>query len=377
MSEDAKTVVKGLKGIKAADSSICSIDGQIGKLIYRGYNIDDLCAHSTYEEVAFLLLYGELPTQSQLDQFHESLTSHATAPPEVLAVLKSLPRDVSPMAALRTAVSVLGHYDPLAEEESDESNKENAIRLIAVLPTLTAAIRRLREGNEPIAPKPELSIAANFLYMLNGEEPSADAAKAMDLILILHAEHGFNASTFSARVIVATLTDMYSAITGAIGALKGKLHGGANTEVLKTLQSVGGVDEVADWVADVRSRKGKFMGFGHAVYQTQDPRAKHLKEYSERLGKEQGDTKWFDLSVEIEKQVVAEIGRQCNVDFFSASVQHYMGIPGDLFTCIFASSRIAGWCAHVLEQIHDNKIIRPSSHYTGPDERAYVPITER
>jgi len=377
MSEDAKTVVKGLKGIKAADSSICLIDGQIGKLIYRGYNIDDLCAHSTYEEVAFLLLYGELPTPSQLDQFHESLTSHATAPSEVLAVLKSLPRDVSPMAALRTAVSVLGHYDPLAEEESDESNKENAIRLIAVLPTLTAAIRRLREGNEPIAPKPELSIAANFMYMLNGEEPSADAAKAMDLILILHAEHGFNASTFSARVIVATLTDMYSAITGAIGALKGKLHGGANIEVLKTLQSVGGVDQVADWVADVRSRKGKFMGFGHAVYQTQDPRAKHLKEYSERLGQEQGDTKWFDLSVEIEKQVVAEIGRQCNVDFFSASVQHYMGIPGDLFTCIFASSRIAGWCAHVLEQIHDNKIIRPSSHYTGPDERAYVPITER
>jgi citrate synthase len=377
MSEDAKTVVKGLKGIKAADSSICEIDGEIGKLIYRGYNIDDLCAHSTYEEVAFLLLYSELPNQTQLDQFHDSLTAHATAPPEVLAALKALPKDVAPMAALRTAVSVLGHYDPLAEQESDESNKENAVRLIAVLPTLTAAIRRLRDGHEPIAPKPELSISANFMYMLNGEEPSADAAKAMDLILILHAEHGFNASTFSARVIIATLTDMYSAITGAIGALKGKLHGGANTEVLKTLQSVGGVEDVAGWVADVRSRKGKFMGFGHAVYQTQDPRAKHLKEYSQKLGQEAGDTKWYDLSIEIESQVVAEIGRQCNVDFFSASVQHYMGIPGDLFTCIFASSRIAGWCAHVLEQISDNKIIRPSSHYTGPDERSYVPISER
>ena len=377
MSEDAKTVVKGLKGIKAADSSICEIDGEIGKLIYRGYNIDDLCAHSTYEEVAFLLLYSELPNQTQLDQFHDSLTAHATAPPEVLAALKALPKDVAPMAALRTAVSVLGHYDPLAEQESDESNKENAVRLIAVLPTLTAAIRRLRDGHEPIAPKPELSISANFMYMLNGEEPGADAAKAMDLILILHAEHGFNASTFSARVIIATLTDMYSAITGAIGALKGKLHGGANTEVLKTLQSVGGVEDVAGWVADVRSRKGKFMGFGHAVYQTQDPRAKHLKEYSQKLGQEAGDTKWYDLSIEIESQVVAEIGRQCNVDFFSASVQHYMGIPGDLFTCIFASSRIAGWCAHVLEQISDNKIIRPSSHYTGPDERSYVPISER
>ncbi|MDB4680056.1 MAG: citrate/2-methylcitrate synthase [Planctomycetaceae bacterium] len=377
MSEDAKTVVKGLKGIKAADSSICDIDGEIGKLIYRGYNIDDLCAHSTYEEVAFLLLYSELPNQTQLDEFHNSLTAHATAPPEVLAALRALPKDVAPMAALRTAVSVLGHYDPLAEEESDESNKENAVRLIAVLPTLTAAIRRLRDGHEPIAPKPELSIAANFMYMLSGEEPSEDAAKAMDLILILHAEHGFNASTFSARVIIATLTDMYSAITGAIGALKGKLHGGANTEVLKTLESVGGIDDVAGWVADVRSRKGKFMGFGHAVYQTQDPRAKHLKEYSKKLGQEAGDTKCYDLSIEIESQVVAVIGRQCNVDFFSASVQHYMGIPGDLFTCIFASSRISGWCAHVLEQISDNKIIRPSSHYTGPDERPYVRITER
>ena len=230
MSEDANSVVKGLKGIKAADSSICSIDGQIGKLIFRGYNIDDLAEKSTYEEVAYLLLYGELPTQSQLAKFHESLSCHAAAPPEVLNVLKSLPRDANPMASLRTAVSVLGQYDPRAEEESEESNQENAVRLIAVLPTLVAAIRRLRDGNEPLAPKPDLSIAANFMYMLNGEEPSADAARAMDLILILHAEHGFNASTFTARVICATLTDMSSAITGAIGALKGKLHGGANSD---------------------------------------------------------------------------------------------------------------------------------------------------
>lgn len=377
MSEDANSVVKGLKGIKAADSSICSIDGQIGKLVYRGYNIDDLAEKSTYEEVAYLLLYGDLPKEPELGKFHESLTAHATAPPGVLNALKSLPGDSNPMASLRTAVSVLGQYDPLAEEESEESNRENAVRLIAVLPTLVAAIRRLRDGNEPLAPKPELSIAANFMYMLNGEEPSEDGARAMDLLLILHAEHGFNASTFTARVICATLADMYSAITGAIGALKGKLHGGANIEVLKTLQQFDSVEDVEPWVKEVRSRKGKFMGFGHAVYQSQDPRAKFLKEYSEKLGKETGDTKWYDLSVEIEKQVVAEINRQCNVDFYSASVQHYMGIPSDLFTCVFASSRISGWCAHVLEQYADNKIIRPSAHYVGPGDRPYTPISER
>jgi citrate synthase len=213
--------------------------------------------------------------------------------------------------------------------------------------------------------------------MLNGVAPSKDAEKAMDLILILHAEHGLNASTFAARVIAATLSDLHSAITGAIGALKGPLHGGANTEVLKTLMEVGSVENVKPWVEGVRARKGKFMGFGHAVYKVQDPRAVHLKELSRRLGVETGDTRWYDISAAIEQEVVSAIGRQCNVDFYSAGLQHYMGIPGDLFTCVFGASRIIGWCAHVLEQLADNKIIRPSSNYVGAAERTYVPLAQR
>jgi citrate synthase len=272
---------------------------------------------------------------------------------------------------------VAGIYDPTADDETAEGLFQKSIRLTAQLATITAAIHRLRGGHDPVDPKPDLGFAANFMYMLNGKEPTADETRAMDLILILHAEHGFNASTFSARVICATLTDLYSAITGAIGALKGKLHGGANTEVLKSLKQIGTVDGVTDWVNSVREQRGKFMGFGHAVYQAPDPRAKHLKEFSRRLGEEQGDTRWYDMSVEIEKQVIALIGKNCNVDFYSASLQHYMGIPGELFTCIFAASRIVGWCAHVLEQLSDNKIIRPSANYVGPIDLPFKPIEAR
>ncbi|HUG19294.1 MAG TPA: citrate synthase [Planctomycetaceae bacterium] len=375
--ETTTTVSKGLKGVMAADSSICQINGERGELYYRGYNIDDLATHSTYEETAYLLLEGELPSKFQLEEFHEALTRHESAPAEVLGILNELPRTTHPMSALRTAVSALGNFDLRADEESLEANKEKAIRLVALMPTLVAAVRRLRDGNEPIAPKPELSIAANFMYMLNGETPTEDATKAMDTILILHAEHGFNASTFSARVICATLTDMYSAITGAIGALKGKLHGGANSEVINTLQRVGSIENIAPWVAEVLAQKGKFMGFGHAVYKAQDPRAKHLKEFSRKLGIEAGNPLWYELSVEIEKQVTAAINRNCNVDFYSAGLQHYMGIPADLFTCVFAASRVSGWCAHVLEQYADNKIIRPSSNYVGSAPRTYVPLISR
>jgi citrate synthase len=374
---ESSNVAKGLKGVKVADSSICLVNGTEGRLSYRGYDIDDLAGQGTFEEVAYLLFKGELPNKTELAAFQKALAKEAALPKPALEFLKTLPKGVHPMSALRSAVSVAGVYDPEAEDETPEGNYRKSIRLTAQIATLVAAIRRHRDGKDPVAPKPELGFAANLMYMLNGTEPTPDAAKAMDLILILHAEHGLNASTFAARVIVATLTDIYSAVTGAIGSLKGKLHGGANTEVLKTLMEVGSVENIAPWVKEVRANKGKFMGFGHAVYQTEDPRAKHLKKYSQKVCQEIGEPKWYEMSVEMERRVYAEIQRHCNVDFYSASLQHAMDIPGDLFTCIFAASRIVGWCAHVLEQLADNKIIRPSANYVGEQNRQYVPIEKR
>ena len=372
-----KIAARGLKGVVAADSAICHVEGEVGKLIYRGYNIDELAERSTFEEVAYLLFQGELPTRKQLADFTAVLTKHRSLEEPMLHFLRSLPRTTPPMTALRSAVSMSGVYDALAEDFSPQANFEKSIRLTAEMVSMVAAIRRLRDGKDPIQPKPELSQAANFLYMLNGKVPSKDAERAMDLILILHAEHGLNASTFAARVIAATLADLHSAITGAIGALKGPLHGGANTEVLKTLMEIGSVEKVGSWVEQVRANKGKFMGFGHAVYKVEDPRAKFLKDLSKRLSVETGEPKWYEMSIEMERHVSAAIKKPCNLDFYSASLQHYMGIPGDLFTCVFAASRIVGWCAHVIEQISDNKIIRPSSNYIGPPERSYVPIERR
>ncbi len=372
-----KIAARGLKGVVAADTTICDVDGELGKLIYRGYNIHELATQSTFEETAYLLFKGELPNAAQLADFNRQLVHHRQVEPQVLEFLRSLPRDTPPMTALRSAVSMSAAYDPIAEDESPAANFEKSIRLTAEMTTIVAAIRRLSAGLEPVAPRSDLSHAGNFMYMLNGTAPSADAEKAMDLILILHAEHGLNASTFAARVIAATLSDLYSAITGAIGALKGPLHGGANTEVLKTLLEIGSVENVGPWVDAVRAKKGKFMGFGHAVYQVEDPRAVHLKELSRRLGIETGDSKLYDISIAMEQAVKASIKKNCNVDFYSASLQHYMGIPGDMFTCVFAASRIVGWCAHVLEQVSDNKIIRPSSNYIGAPERNYTAIGTR
>ncbi len=372
-----KTAARGLKGVVAADTKICDVDGDLGKLIYRGFNIHELAKWSTFEETAYLLFKGELPTSEQLADFTKLLVHHREIEPPVFEFLKTLPKATSPMTALRSAVSMSAVYDPLAEDESPEANFEKSIRLTAEMTTIVAAVRRILAGLEPVLPRQDLSHAANFMYMLNGTVPSADAEKAMDLILILHAEHGLNASTFAARVIAATLSDIYSSVTGAIGALKGPLHGGANTEVLKTLEEVGSVANVVAWVESVRAKKGKFMGFGHAVYKVEDPRAVHLKDLSRRLGIEIGDTRLYDISIAMEQAVVSSIHKNCNVDFYSASLQHYMGIPGDMFTCVFAASRIIGWCAHVIEQQSDNKIIRPSSNYVGPAERDYVPVEQR
>lgn len=372
-----KVAAKGLKGIVAADTTICDVDGEIGKLIYRGYNIHDLALNSTFEETAYLLFQGELPNSAELKSFNDILVKHRELEPTILNFLKTLPKNTPPMTALRSAISMCGVYDPLAEVQTPEANYEKSIRLTAEMTTIVAAIRRVSDGKEPIAPRRDLSHAANFMYMLNGTVPSADAEKAMDLILILHAEHGLNASTFAARVIAATLSDLHSAITGAIGALKGPLHGGANTEVLHTLMEVGNVENVKTWVDATRAKKGKFMGFGHAVYKVEDPRARHLKELSRRLSLETGEPKWYQMSAEMERLVGEAIHKNCNVDFYSASLQHYMGIPGELFTCVFAASRIVGWSAHVLEQLADNKIIRPSSNYIGHADRKYVSINAR
>ena len=368
---------RGLKGIVAADSAICDIDGQQGKLLYRGLNIHQLAEFSTYEEVCYLLLKGALPTRTQLADFSRELVARREIAPPVKAFIQTLPRDCNPMAALRSSVSVSGIYDPAAEDSSPAAVYEKALNLVAEMPTHVAAIHRQRQGLAPVDPNPKLSHAGNFLNMLNGKEPTADATRAMDLILVLHAEHSFNASTFSARVIGSTLSDLYSVITGAIGALKGPLHGGANTEVIDALTEIGSVDNVEKYVEGVRSRKGKFMGFGHAVYQVEDPRARHLKVLSKRLGEETGDPKWYDMSEKMESVVSPSIKKYVNVDFYSASLQHYMGIPPELFTCVFAVSRIVGWCAHVLEQWSDNKIIRPSCNYTGPAEHNYTPIEKR
>ena len=374
-SAEKTAFAKGLKGVVAAETSICDVDGERGLLTYRGYNVDELADHSTFEEVAYLLLYGELPTPFQLDEFRTQLLRQMTLPEPVDEFLRRLPWDVSPMAALEAAVAFAGLYDTQGDNPASAHNK--SVRLIARMPTMVAAIGRLREGEWPIAPNTGLSLAANFLWMLTGRIPSADETKAMDLILILHAEHGLNASTFAARVITATLSDVYSAVTGAIGALKGPLHGGANTEVLKTLLEIGSVERVAAWVEAALARKEKIMGFGHAVYKTPDPRAKFLKDCSRRLGMKRGDTRLYDVSVELENRVTAALGKHCNVDFYSASVQDALGIAGDMFTCIFAVSRIVGWCAHVLEQLADNKIIRPSAEYVGPTDRRYLPLEQR
>lgn len=369
--------VKGLKGVIAADSSICRVDGEKGLLLYRGYNIDELANKCEFEEVVYLLLKGELPNQPELDDFNKLLIASREVSEPVLDYIKSAPSSAHPMAVLRTAMSLTGTKDPDAEKHSPEAFYEEAIEMTSQIATIIAAMKRVREGNEIVSPRDDLDHSANFMYMLNNEVPTDEASESMDVILTTHAEHGLNASTFSARVICATLTDLYSAVTGAIGALKGPLHGGANTAVLETLKSIDSIDDIEGWVKNVRENKGKFMGFGHAVYQAEDPRAKHLKALSEKLADQTGERKWYDMSVEIEKHVVAAIGRNCNVDFYSASLQHYMGIPGDMFTCIFAASRIAGWCAHVIEQISDNKIIRPKANYVGSPERDFVAISDR
>jgi citrate synthase len=377
MSSDSNAAKAGLEGIVAARSRISDVNGQEGRLIYNGYDIHDLAENATFEEVIYLLWNGSLPTQSQLDQLKRQLGQETSLPAGIQQLIASVPRDANPMDVLRTVVSALSLYDSEAGDMSTEANTRKAIRLTARFPTIVTTFQRVRNGLDPIEPRNDLSIAANFLYTLRGEEPDEVAARTMDVALVLHADHELNASTFAARVTAATLSDIYSAIVSAIGTLKGPLHGGANEGVIKNLVEIGSVEGVEDWVRRALTEKRKIMGFGHRVYRTEDPRATHLREMSGRLGERTGEKRWYEMSRKMEEVMMREKGLNPNVDFYSASTYYALGIPPDLFTPIFACSRISGWTAHVLEQYENNRLIRPRADYIGPRDLRYAPIQER
>jgi len=367
----------GLEDVVAATSAICEVDGKEGRLLYYGIDVKDLAAHSSFEETVYLLWQGRLPTRDELALLREQLGAARALPAEVSRMLREFPQEAVPMEVLRTAVSLLSMYDPDDQDNSREANVRKATRLVAQTPTIVATIQAIREGREPVAPRDNLSLAANFLYMLFGKEQDETAVHALAVALILHADHELNASTFAARVTAATLSDMYSAVVSAIGALKGPLHGGANEQVFKMLQAIGAPDRADSYLDDQFAAGKKVMGFGHRVYRTDDPRATVLRGLSEQLGKERGDTTWFDISRNVERKVRADKKLYANVDFYSASTYHVMGIPTDLFTPVFAISRMAGWTAHILEQYGNNRLIRPRAEYTGPRNVPYVPINER
>jgi citrate synthase len=375
---------KGLEGIVATSSSICWIDGDAGVLSYRGIDIHELARRSTFEETTYLLWFGKLPNATELSEFTANLAAARKLDPKIIDLLRSVPKDATPMEVLRTAVSLLSIYDVDEAESSHNANVRKSFRLTAQIAMIVAIFDRIRKGKSIVLPEPAeagrtLTHAANFLWMLNGEKPSDTATRAFDIALILHADHELNASTFAARVIAATLADIHSAITGAIGALKGPLHGGANEATMRLLYAIekAGADPV-EYVKQMFAEKKKISGFGHRVYHTEDPRATHLRRMSEELGKAAGSTKWFDMSRKIELFVKDAKKLNANVDFYSASTYTTLGIDIDLFTPIFAVSRISGWAAHVIEQHDDNRLIRPRADYTGPTYPApYVPIGER
>lgn len=369
------TATKGLEGVVAASSSISSIVD--GVLTYRGIDIDDLAINASFEEVAYLLWFGKLPNQAELDQLQKDLDEYATLPEPLIAQMKLYPKDMNQMAALRSAISALALYDDLAEDMSQEANHKKVVKLQAQLPAIVAALGRIASGKEPVAPKKGVSIAHNFLYMLNGEDPEDTAVKALDQALVLHADHELNASTFAARVTVATLSDIHSGITSAIGALKGPLHGGANEAVMKMLEEIGSMDRLEGYIQEQLDNKVKIMGFGHRVYKNGDPRAKHLQKMSKELGEMNNDLSLYEMCIQIEEIVTGSKGLKPNVDFYSASVYTMLGIPRNLFTPIFAISRVSGWSAHILEQYENNRIIRPRAEYVGPVDQKYIPIEQR
>ena len=376
MSAEQK-IATGLEGIITGKSSICEVDEENCELYYRGYSILDLAEHSNFEEVAYLLLKGELPGKKDFDEFREQLSIEREIPQEVDEVLKGLPAKTDPMDVLKIAVGILHTVDPDASSNEEEANMRKAIRLLAKIPTLIADQYHFSHGNEPVKPNPHLSLAANFLYMLKGKEPEAFESDALDKSLILYAEHELNASTFAARVVVSTLSDMHSGIIAAIGGLKGPLHGGANERAMEMLLDIGEPEKAESWIKNALIQKKKIMGFGHRVYKKMDPRNPVIKKMSKELGERQGVNKWFEISEIVEKIIDREKGLHPNLDFYASSSYYLLGIPIPLYTPIFVASRVSGWIAHVMEQYSDNRLIRPRAEYTGEKKREYLPIEDR
>ncbi len=374
---DSAAITKGLEGVVAAKTRLSDVQGDAGKLIYCGYDIDELAGHVSFEEVVHLLHHNHLPNRKELAELKVTLAGFRDLPKGVIDCILTLPRDTPPMHALRTAVSALGCFDTTAEDDSQHAQRRKALRLVSQIPVVTAYFHRHRQGLDLISPDPSLGEAANFLYMINGQRPTVDMETTMDLCYVLHADHGMNASTFAARVTIATLSDMYSAITSAIGTLKGPLHGGANEGVIKMLQEVGSLENVDSYIEDALAQKKKIMGIGHRIYKVLDPRAPHLKRMAQKLSAQIGEPKWIQMSERIAELMLEKKHLHANVDFYSATVYYSLGIPTDLFTPIFAISRTAGWTAHVLEQLADNRLIRPQSVYSGPTGLKVVPIDQR
>ena len=370
-------LIRGLEGVVAAETRLCDLDGKNGRLAYCGYDIDDLARRASYEEVAYLLWHGELPTRPQLDQFTAELVAARPIPSEMVQAFTVMPRHTDPMRVLQAAVAMLGMYDPDATDNSREANRRKAARLTSQMATAICAHHRVRGGHAPVEPSKELSHAANFLYMMTGKKPTDVTTKAFDASLVLYAEHELNASTFTTRVVAATLADMHSAVAGGVGAMKGTLHGGAGEAVMRTLLEIGALDKVDSFTDQAMAERRRLMGFGHRVYTAGDPRAAILRGMAEEACRQSGQSLWYDLAVKLHAKVNAAKRLIPNVDFYSAPLFYTIGIPVDLFTPVISLARVGGWTANLMEQYDDNRLIRPRADYKGYGRRAFVPVEKR
>src|SRR5213594_4801207 len=377
MDKEGSQLIRGLEGVVAAETKLCDLDGQNGRLAYGGYDIDDLAQRASFEEVCHLLWYGDLPNAAQLDKTTLALIAAREIPADLVQAFKLMPKATDPMRVLQSVVAMLGMRDPDATDNSREANFRKAVRLTSQIASAICIHHRVRTGLEPIRPAPDLSLAANFLYMLTGKRPSGVVAKAFDASLTLYAEHELNASTFTTRVIVSTQSDLHSAVAGGVGALKGPLHGGAGEAVMRTLMEIGEVARVDAFADKAIAAKRRLMGFGHRVYKAGDPRAAILRGMAEQACRESGQFKWYEMAVKLHARINAAKGLIPNVDFYSAPLFYSLGIPVDLFTPVIAAGRIAGWTANIIEQCDDNRLIRPRGEYVGPKRRVFLPVDTR